>query len=62
MRSFLIFAVIQLTVLGLGMSDSETIALVIFALAVLIFGSVFIPIFLKDRLQKKRFVRTVLGS
>jgi len=62
MRSILIFAAIHLVVLGLGMSDSGTIALVTLASAVLIFGSAFILAFLKDRLEKKKFVNTVFGS
>jgi len=62
MRSILIFAAVRLMVFGLGMSDSGTIALIILASAVLIFGSAFIPAFFKDRLQKKRFVKTIFGS
>lgn len=62
MRSFLIFSAVQLAAFGLGMGDSETIALVIFAIAVLIFGSVFVSAVFKDRVEKKRFVKTIFGS
>ncbi|HMN49239.1 MAG TPA: hypothetical protein PKD67_08900 [Ignavibacteriaceae bacterium] len=59
MRSMLIFAVIQLLSFMLGVSDPTTIAIGVLVLSVLIFASVYVSALVKDRIQKKRFSKTV---
>ncbi len=62
MRSIIIFAVIQAISFALGSSDAVTIAIIVLASAVLIFGSVFISAFLKDRIQKRKLTHKLLGT
>lgn len=60
MRSILIFAAIQLLSFMLGKSDATTIAMAVFVFSALIFVLVYVSAFVKDRVQKKRFSKTVL--
>lgn len=62
MRSIIIFAVIQLLSFLLGTSDAVAIAIAVFTASTLIFLAVYISASLKDRLQKKRFTKTLFES
>lgn len=62
MRSIIIFGIIQLLSFLLGTSDAVAIAIAVFTASTLIFLTVYISALLKDRLQKKRFTKTLFES
>jgi hypothetical protein len=62
MRSIIIFAVIQLLSFVLGKSDALTIAIAVLVSSISIFGAAYLSVYLKDRLDRKKFLKTILES
>ncbi len=62
MRSIIIFAAIQLLSFVLGKSDAITIAIAVLASSISIFGTAYLSVYLKDRLDRKKFSKTILES
>lgn len=60
MRSFLSFAVLQITIYTLGMSDAMTISLIVLGSAVTLFAAAYIYASVKDRRIRRKSVNAAL--
>lgn len=62
-KSFSIFVILTLFHIMLGNLDEQTVALIVFAAAAIIFSGAFISAVLKDKVQKRKTSgQTVFGS
>ncbi len=60
MRSLILFAAIQVMAFFLGSSDTGTISLIVFGMALAIFVSAYLSAYGKDRRNEKRIVKAFL--